>query len=55
MNYNFSDGEGGFQHSKPKEFDTFFVVPQVNGYQAIDCPEWIRKIYIQVERGELFE
>ena len=44
----FSDGEGCFPYSKPKEYETFFVVPNVVKYDSVVVPEWVRKVSIQL-------
>ena len=47
----FSDGEGCFPDSKPKEYETFFVVPNCNNYDLSEIPEipkWVKKISMQL-------
>ncbi len=44
----FSDGEGCFPTSKPKSYETFFVVPRVNNYESNVIPEWVKKVSIQL-------
>ena len=44
----FSDEEGSFPTSKPKSYETFFVVPCVNNYESNVIPKWVKKISIQL-------
>lgn len=44
----FSDGEGCFPNIKPKSYETFFVVPDINNYESNVIPKWVKRVSVQL-------